>query len=168
MNTQTFLQTLESLPDSALVFDYGDGQIQPGYHVTEIMAASYSSMDCGGQANHWQETIIQLMGPTVQDKPDYMTVNKFLSIYRRVAASVPVNREATVRFEYGDARLPAIHYHVGEVASQDGRVTVHLQVPGVTCKASDRKIAAVACCAPAADVARKAVWGDSVRSSCCG
>jgi hypothetical protein len=167
MNTQTFLQTLESLPDSTLVFDYGHGQIKPGYHVTEVMAASYSSMDCGGQANSWQETIIQLMGPMVTDRPEYMTVKKFLSIYRRVAATVPIDSAAALRFEYGDARLPAMHYHIAQVEAQDERVTVYLEAPGVTCKASDRKIAATVCCPSAAEVTKKAVWGDSVGSSCC-
>lgn len=167
MNTQTFLQTLESLPDSALVFDYGDGQIQPGYHVTEVMAASYSSMDCGGQANSWQETIIQLMGPMVTDRPEYMTVRKFLGIYSRVAAAVPIADAAALRFEYGDARLPAMHYHIARIDAQSEQVTVFLEAPGVTCKASDRKIAAAACCGSAAEATKKAVWGDSVGSSCC-
>lgn len=147
MTTKTFLQLLEPFPDHALVFDYGGGHIKPGYHVTEVISASYHSMDCGGQANSWQETIIQLMEPMTTDKPDYMTVNKFLSIYQRVAAAVPVNDAAPLRFEYGDVRLPAVRYAVEQVASDNARVTVYLQRPVVGCKASDRRIAAGACCA---------------------
>jgi hypothetical protein len=90
MNTQEFLSRLESLPNQPLIFDYGDGTIKPGYHVTEVMNVTYESMDCGGQANFWRETIVQLMGPSIKDKSEYMTTQKFLSIYKKVAASVPI------------------------------------------------------------------------------
>jgi hypothetical protein len=31
-----------------------------GYHLTELKAASFETVDCGGQTNRWQETIVQL------------------------------------------------------------------------------------------------------------
>lgn len=168
MTTQDFLSTLEPLSSKLLVFDYGDGQIKPGYHVTEVMNVTYESMDCGGQANVWRETIIQLMGPSIQDKPEYMTVEKFLSIYRKVVASVPVRAEAEVRFEYGDAYRPAIHYHVGRVEEHGDGVIIHLAQPSVTCKASDRKIDDLSCCRPVSNAVSNVVWGDSApKKGCC-
>jgi hypothetical protein len=169
VNTQEFLSRLESLPNQALIFDYGDGQVKPGYHVTEIMNVTYESVDCGGQANFWRNTVVQLMGPNITDKPNYMTVEKFLSIYKKVTASVPVRAEAEMRFEYGDARHPALHYHVSDIRQEGEAVTVFLTRPGVTCKATDRKLEGVSCCPPMKQVFNNVVWGDSASQEdrCC-
>lgn len=137
MNTQTFLETLQAHPDKALVFEYAPGRkVQPGYHVTEIMNLTYESMDCGGKANFWRETVVQLMDPSGQDAPEFMSVKKFLSIYRRVADSVPVRGDAEVRFEYGNLDQPAVHYHVGHIEAVGQALVVRLSPPGVTCKAT--------------------------------
>lgn len=169
MNTQEFLSRLESLSNGALIFDYGDGQVKPGYHVTEVMNVTYETMDCGGQANFWRETVIQLMGPSIKDKPEYMTIEKFLGIYKKVAASVPVRPDSEIRFEYGDARHPAIHYHIGDIRQEGDVVTVFLTQPGVTCKASDRKLDGVSCCPPVKEVLNNVFWGESAAQTdgCC-
>lgn len=169
MNTQEFINKLESLPNQSLIFDYGSGQIKPGYHVTEVMNVTYESMDCGGQANFWRETIIQLMGPSIKDKPEYMTIEKFLSIYKKVAASVSVRPESEIRFEYGDAYMPAIHYHLDYIEEREDAVVIHFAMPGVTCKAADRKIDAATCCTPVSNVISNVVWGDSAppKGGCC-
>ena len=167
MNTQEFVSRLETISAQALIFDYGDGQIKPGYHVTEVMNVTYETMDCGGQANFWRETIIQLMGPSIQDKPEYMTTEKFLSIYKKVAASVPVRPESEVRFEYGDAYKPAIHYHIGDIEERNDAIVIHFVQPGVTCKASERKIDGVSCCTPVSNIISNVVWGDSAPSKGC-
>jgi hypothetical protein len=140
MTTQELLETLASHQANSLVFEASGQRIAPGYHVTEVMNVTYESMDCGGQANFWRETVVQLMGPGPEDKPEFMTVQKFLSIYNRVAASVPVRGEAQIRFEYGDALRPATLYHVGGIALEGQHLVVRLVPPGVTCKARDRTI----------------------------
>ncbi|MGK0619967.1 DUF6428 family protein [Meiothermus cerbereus] len=145
MTTQELLETLASHQDKSLVFEASGQRIAPGYHVTEVMNVTYESMDCGGQANFWRETVVQLMGPGPGDKPEFMTVQKFLSIYNRVAASVPVRGEAQIRFEYGDALRPAVHYHVAQMSLEGQHLLVRLVPPGVTCKARDR---ATGCCGP--------------------
>lgn len=169
MNTQEFISRLEALPNQALIFDYRDGRVKPGYHVTEVMNVTYESMDCGGQANFWRETIVQLMGPNITDKNEYMTTQKFLSIYKKVAASVPVRAESEMRFEYGDVTHPAIHYHIGDIRQEGEAVTIFLTRPGVTCKAVDRKLDGVSCCPPAKAVLNNVVWGESASQAdrCC-
>jgi Family of unknown function (DUF6428) len=177
MNTQEFLSTLESLPNQALVFDYGNGQVKPGYHVTEVMNVTYETMDCGGQANFWRETVVQLMEPGDRDKSEYMTVEKFLKIYKKVVTSVPVRPDSDMRFEYGDTNLPAIHYHVGDIQQYEGAVTVYLTKPGVTCKASDKGTcntsasqSSARCCTPAkATTSNMALVGSEAQqgSGCC-
>lgn len=165
MNTQAFLETLQAHPDKALVFEYGPGKrVQPGYHVTEVMNVTYESMDCGGRANFWRETVVQLMGPSAKDAPELMPVKKFLSIYRRVAALVPVHADAEVRFEYGNAEIPAIHYHVGGIVEEAGHLVVRLAQPGVTCKANNRAVAQ-GCCTPT-PIELEPVAG--TKEPCCG
>lgn len=171
MNTQSFIQTLESYPTRPLVFDYGSGRrVAPGYHVTEVMNVTYETMDCGGQANFWRETVVQLQGPSAKDAPEFMTTDKFLGIYRRVVASVPVRPDSEVRLEYGDALSPAIRYHVGAVAESEGHLVIFLTSPGVTCKADS------SCCGPSPSVRPNLqldeglelqVVGAAKGSSCC-
>ena len=139
MNTQTFLNELkETNPDTSLVFRYGDKTVSPGYHVTEIMNTLYESVDCGGQANTWRETVVQLQGPRADDAPTFMTVEKFLGIYGRVTESLAVEGKAELRLEYGDQDTPALRYHVTDIKTRGDAVTVSLTPPGVTCKARGR------------------------------
>ncbi len=151
MDTQTFLGILAQHAEKPLVFEYGGKTVAPGYHVTEVMNLTYETMDCGGQANFWRETVVQLQEPSRQDKPEYMRADKFMGIYQRVAASVAVRPESEIRLEYGDSQTPAIHYHVGSVETGGEAVMVHLSPPGVRCKAADRTAGESACCTPAAN-----------------
>ena len=153
MNTRTFLSTLRQKPDKPLVFDYGRGQVQPGYHVTEIMNVTFETVDCGGQTNFWRETVIQLQAPGKYGKPEFMSTDKFLAIYDKVSTAIDVHDEAEARIEYGDANMPAVHYHVGGVSESAGTLVVSLTPPGVTCKAKDRVLNAIPLAAPALKVA---------------
>jgi hypothetical protein len=67
-------------------------------------------MDCGGVADKWEETVIQLWNPGDEPEREYMSVRKSLAIYERVAKHFPVSYDAELRFEYGDStgRRPAI------------------------------------------------------------
>ena len=130
--------------------------IGPGYHVTEVKAVTIEAMDCGGKANAWRETVIQLMdGNAEEAKAGFMTNRKFLAIYERVTRKIPVRDEAEVRFEYGNATTPALQYHVTGMEAQLERIVIHLQTPGVQCKAGD------ACGLPSADE------GCAPDSGCC-
>ena len=153
MDTQTFLDRLEPHSGAALVFELPGGfRLEPGYHVTEVAHASYQSMDCGGQANAWRETVVQLKGPSACGEPEFMRVGKFLAIYCRVAASVPVGGEDDLRLEYGDAERPAVRYHVAGLEADAGELLVRLASPGVSCKPQERQrmildeLPVVGCC----------------------
>ena len=67
-----------------------------------------------------------------------MTVQKFLSIYGKAAAAVPVRGASELRFEYGNTERPAIQYFISGVTLESAGLTVNLTSPGVTCKANDR------------------------------
>jgi Family of unknown function (DUF6428) len=154
ISTGRFLSTLRAAGlDQRLILQLNQTPlVAPGYHVTEVKAVSYDTMDCGGVADSWQETVIQLWNPGAEPTPEYMTVRKFLAIYDRVARHVPISNEVELRFEYGDIGQPACSYHVQNIETEGELILVHLRAPVVTCKARDRKRAD----------------NDRAKANCCG
>lgn len=150
--TASFLDTVRQAPALPLEFClHGQTLVPAGYHVTEVKAVTIESMDCGGKANAWRETVVQLMdGTATEARECFMTTQKFLSIYDRVAARIPVQGTAEIRFEYGNVDTPAMQYQLVSVDVQGERVVVELQVPGVMCKATGASSNAGQCCGPAA------------------
>lgn len=160
--THTLLDALRSQPQLPLEFWlHGKVLVGPGYHVTEVKAVTIEAMDCGGRADAWRETVIQLKDGTAQEaQAGFLTTRKFLAIYDRVAKHVPVRGEAEVRFEYGNSTVPAMQYHVTHIEPQAGRVIVHLRTPSVQCKASDA-------CGTPATAASDSGAGCAPESGCC-
>ncbi len=173
--TQDFLSGLTDHGPRALVFDLDGRQIQPGYHVTELKAATFETMDCGGQGNLWHETIVQLMPSPAEKDRGHMKVEKFMSIYNRVSGSVPVRPMAEIRFEYGDDGEPAIQYHVRGFDLEADALIVRLESTRVTCKANDRRAALTeltmletsdaSCCGPSSTTS--SADSSSATSKCC-
>ena len=88
-----------------LVISYDGRQTEPGYHVTEVKAGSFVTLDCGGNPDAWQETILQVEDlPASAEKPDHMEVGRFLAILEKVAARGDF-RELVVRAALLRARL---------------------------------------------------------------
>ncbi len=163
--TGALITALRTLPQRPLQFHlHGTLLVPAGYHVTEVKAVTIEAMDCGGHANAWRETVIQLMDGNAEEAgAGFMTNRKFLAIYDRVTRHIPVRAEAEVRVEYGNASNPAVHYHITHVDHQPDAITVHLRPPGVQCKAgdacglstaatSDHCEPASGCCAPQAPI----------------
>jgi hypothetical protein len=118
--------------------------------LTELKAASFKTVDCGGQVNQWNETVVQLWVPPLPDD-DYITTAKFLKIFDKVRGMVPINPSAEMRVEYGDDNFFPSTYHVRSITHQSDTTHVLLEPPATTCKARDRRIVASAtpsCCAP--------------------
>ncbi len=154
MKTDEFIAELRAAPNHQLIFVDVDGHaVHSGYHLTELKAASFDTVDCGGQTNQWQETIVQLWVPANADD-DYMTSAKFLKIFDKVREMIPVNRDAEVRVEYGDENFFPSTYRVRAVTHDDDATRVLLEPPATTCKARDRRSVAASsmtetqsCCA---------------------
>jgi hypothetical protein len=154
MTTEGFISSLRRAPDQPLLFvDLAGHVVHRGYHLTEIKAAHFDTVDCGGEVNHWQETILQLWVPQDADR-DSMTVGKFLKIFENVSSMVPLDTEAEVRVEYGDENFFPSAYHVRAVTRDRDATRVLLEPPATTCKARDRRLAALSakdsCCEPVA------------------
>jgi hypothetical protein len=153
MTTKEFIAALRNAPQDQLIFanETGDA-IHAGYHLTEIKAAHFETVDCGGQANRWDETVVQLWVPANADA-DYMTAGKFLKIFDKVTAMIPLQLETEIRVEYGDDNFFPSLYHVESVTSAPGETRVVISPPTTTCKARDRRLHEVEteiCCQPAA------------------
>jgi Family of unknown function (DUF6428) len=147
MRTQDFINRLRKAPAKALVFTNSEGAtIHGGYHLTELKAASFDTVDCGAQKNQWNETIVQLWVPEEQENGEFMTAAKFLSIYDKVARLISLDVTAEVRFEYGDENFPPSDYHVEKISENEAELRVQLRLPQTTCKARDRRESGTGCC----------------------
>jgi hypothetical protein len=142
MKTNEFISTLRARPDHQLIFvDLAGHAVHGGYHLTELKAASFETVDCGGQTNRWPETIVQLWVPTDPDD-EYMTAAKFLKIFDKVRGMIPLNFDAEIRVEYGDENLFPSTYQVRSMTHDREATRVLLEPPETTCKARDRRTAA--------------------------
>ena len=147
MTTHDFISRLRQAPAKQLVFTNSDGAtIHGGYHLTELKAASFDTVDCGAQKNQWNETIVQLWVPEDEENGEFMTAKKFLAIYDKVAGLIALDPTAEIRFEYGDENFPASNYHVEKISENEAELRVQLRLPQTTCKARDRREAGAACC----------------------
>ena len=139
MKTNEFISGLRRVPQNQLIFVDGNGHaVHAGYHLTELKAASLDTVDCGGQANQWQETIVQLWVPANPGN-DYMTAAKFLRIFDKVGGMILLNSDAAIRVEYGDENFFQSTYDVRSITHAEDLTRVLLQAPETTCKARDRR-----------------------------
>jgi len=146
VNTQDFIAQLRRAPDKPLLFVNAEGDtIHAGYHLTEIKAAKFDTVDCGGEKNRWNETVMQLWVPANEICEQFMTAGKFLSIYEKVSRLIDVDSTAEVRFEYGDENFFPSNYHVDSVMEETDALR-ELRPPQTTCKARDRRAAGASCC----------------------
>jgi hypothetical protein len=147
MRRQDFIRRLRKASAKALVFINSAGAtIHGGYHLTELKAASFDTVDCGAQKNQWNETIVQLWVPEEQENGEFMTAAKFLSIYDKVARLISLDVTAEIRFEYGDENFPPSDYHVEKISENEAELRVQLRLPQATCKARDRRESGAGCC----------------------
>ncbi len=152
MRAADFVAQLQPYVDKQLVFESDGRRIQPGYHVTEIKAANFRSLDCGARPQQWEEVIVQLWDVADVPEQGYMPVRKFLGIWRKVESDVGLNGEAEVKFEWGDAVNPAVHYIFASMCVEDDALIVSVEPVRATCKPRDDwwlvQGGAAACCAP--------------------
>jgi hypothetical protein len=139
-----------------LTLAYPDGlHVRSGYHVTEVKAGSFVTLDCGGNPDAWNETVLQ-----VEDLPDArngrsMTAGKFRSILTKVAGNVALDLQARLTLEVSRPNEPMRVFDVAEVAAEGGDVVLRMTARPAICKPRHRAAAAAAatavataCCAP--------------------
>ncbi len=105
MKTQELFNLLEEHQDKTLQFEYATNQyVAANYHITEVKHITVESIDCGGQADQWNETIIQLWeSPAEIFKTKHMSVLKALGILKKVGTMKAYDNESEIKFEYSNA-----------------------------------------------------------------
>ncbi|MFT8246477.1 DUF6428 family protein [Roseomonas sp. BN140053] len=122
-----------------LVINYDGRLVQPGYHVTEVKAGSFVTLDCGGNPDAWQETILQVEDlPASAEKPDHMEVGRFLAILEKVAARVSLQRESRLTFEVGPPGRPMQVFDVEAIRIEASSAVIELGPRPAICKPRHR------------------------------
>jgi len=139
MKTQEFLNTLKENSTKALLFEYSEGQfVDTNYHITEVKNTVINSVDCGGRADQWNETIIQLWeSPEEKGKIGYLKVQKATEIFDRVDAIHAIDKKAIVKFEYSNETFHKAHLEVHAIEVTSSKVIVQLFVTDTDCKAKE-------------------------------
>lgn len=144
------LAALGTEDDLPLHITYGDRRAQAGYHVTEVKAGSFVTLDCGSNADAWQETILQV--EDIPAKPDgrQMTVQKFRSILMQVDRKVRLDGDARLTVEIGLADEPMAVFDVAGVSITPDGAVLQLGPRLAICKPRHRAALAGAahCCGP--------------------
>ena len=149
----TVLAVLAPHDDKALVIDYGDGrEVQAGYHVTEVKAGSFVTLDCGNSPDAWQETILQVEDIPAPEGKTFMQVSKFRSILAAVDRKVRLNADARLTLEVSRPDEAMRIYDVAAVDIEDKRAVIRLGERPAICKPRHRaaQAQAGACCSPSA------------------
>ena len=136
-----------------LVFAYSDGsQVRAGYHVTEVKAGSFVTLDCGGNADAWNETILQVEDLDTIAGETAMTVGKFRSILAAVGRKVRLDGGSRLTIEVSRLDEPMRIYDVAGIAIEGERTIVRLAARPAICKPRHRaqQDEASACCGPSA------------------
>jgi hypothetical protein len=124
--------------DKALVFVYDGREVLPGYHVTEVKAATFASLDCGANPETWHETIIQLWDVAGEAGAHFMPVNKFLAIMGKVIAAVDFDHDARLSLEISDGRSAMQIFAPAAIEVAGDAVRVALRPRPASCKPRDR------------------------------
>jgi Family of unknown function (DUF6428) len=150
------LALLSGHDDKALVIDCAGQRVQAGYHVTEVKAGSFVTLDCGGNPDAWQETILQVEDIPAAEGNSFMKVGKFRGILAAVDRKVRLNADARLTLEVSRPDAAMRVFDVAEVAFEDGAAILRLGERPAICKprhkaqqAAAAEAPTTACCAPA-------------------
>jgi len=139
MKIQDFFNVLNQNKDKALLFKYKSNElIAANYHITEVKHIEVDSVDCGGQTDAWNETIIQLWeSPLEKGKKDYMSVEKASAILNKVGSIKPYDLASEVKFEYSNTNFHTAQLFVNDFEIQEGKLILKLAIEKTNCKAKE-------------------------------
>jgi hypothetical protein len=145
----TLLAALEPHVGKELVIDYGGRTIRPGYHVTEVKAGSFVTLDCGGNPDAWRETILQIEDIAQEGEGGYLSVDKFRGVLGQVAQRIELDASARLTFEVGPPDAAMQVFDVDGLRVEVGRIVLRLAARSAICKPRHRAKQEVAtCCGP--------------------
>lgn len=153
LSAADLLDRLAAHATKPLVFEYDGRAVLPGYHVTEVKAGSFASLDCGATPEEWRETVIQLWDVDEGSDRSWMPAGKFLAIMRKVAERVTFDPQAKLTFEVSDGAEAIRLFAAASVETGGDTIRVRLAPRPASCKPRDRWLEsqpskAGACCGP--------------------
>ncbi len=157
MKTKELIKILEEHPGKSVLFEYQQGKlVAPNYHITEIKNVTIDAVDCGRGSDFWKETVIQLWeSPEEKDSRKYMNAFKALSIINTVDKIKSLDRDAVIKFEYGNAEFHTAQLPVHNVEIGQQQLRIKLMADKTDCKAktecgiAEQEVTAeAACCQP--------------------
>lgn len=128
------LAALASHDHKPLVIEYPGHQVRAGYHVTEVKAGSFVTLDCGGNPDAWQETILQVEDIPATEGQGFMKVGKFRGILAQVDRKMRLNGDARLTFEVSAPDVAMQVFDVAEVVVDDTSATIRLGARPAICK----------------------------------
>ena len=139
MVLRDFIDTLSAHTDKELLFEYAPGVlVGTNYHITEVKSTHVDSVDCGGQADSWDETVIQLWeSPDEIGKKDYMAVPKALQILQTVSKVKAFKLDSLVKLEYSNANFHTASLDVKNIVVNGSQLVFKLHVISTDCKAKE-------------------------------
>ncbi|GAA0872935.1 DUF6428 family protein [Gangjinia marincola] len=139
MSTREFLDLLKEHQGKSLLFEYQPNlYVGANYHITEIKNTRIDAVNCGGEAEQWNETIIQLWeSPEDKETNTHMTAYKALGILTKVDQIRTMDRNAEVKFEYSNADFHTSIMPVQKIASAEGKLIIQLHTKATDCKAKE-------------------------------
>lgn len=137
MTTKEFLKVLKDNPTKQLVFEYKPKSlVGANYHITEVKNISVEAVDCGGRADAWEETVIQLWeSPSEIGKTTYMSASKASQILNRVHRMRAMNMDSILKFEYGNTNFHTAQLPVNSFKLEEDRLLISLTTDQTDCKA---------------------------------
>lgn len=133
------LAALAPHDDKALVIRYGDRTIRPGYHVTEVKAGSFVTIDCGGNPDTWRETILQVEDLGPDGAQEFMSVGRFRTILDKVAAQIGLDRDARLTLEVGPPETAMQVFDIDSLRIDSDRMHLSLAARPAICKPRHRQ-----------------------------
>ena len=139
MKTQELFEVLEAHKDKSLLFEYTSNQlVGANYHITEVKHIKIDSVDCGGQTDAWNETIIQLWeSPSEIGKTEYMSTFKALEILKRVGSMKAYDFTSEVKFEYSNSLFHTAQLFVSDYEIHGDNLLFKLAIEKTDCKAKE-------------------------------
>lgn len=139
MKTNQLFSTLKEHSDKSLLFQYAPNQlVAANYHITEVKHIKVDSVDCGGQMDNWNETIIQLWeSPSEIGKTEFMTSVKALDILNKVGSMKAYDMDAEVKFEYSNALFHTAQLFVSGFEIHENNLLLNLSIAKTDCKAKE-------------------------------
>ena len=146
MNTKEFMSALVKGKKHPLKFQLPGGRVVPvGYHLTEVKNNHVESVDCGGVANQWNETVIQLWVPVKLDPKHRMSAEKALKILIKADEIRPSDPDAICLFEVDNENGTATIYTPRQVKQTTATLTIILASRQTECKALTREDSGNSC-----------------------